>query len=79
MWCRWVCDGLVEGRNVSYVKEYSRGGSGGLDVVGDNGCRYGLMGGVDVGDRARVGVGSSNGERVGNLVGMFIVDMDFFV
>ena len=34
------------------------------------------MDGADVGYRAGGG-GSSDGERVGNLVGMFIVDIDF--
>ena len=33
---------------------------------------------VDVGDRAGVGGWSSDGESMGNLFGMFIMDMDFF-
>ena len=37
------------------------------------------MDGVHVGDGAGGGGGSSNGESVGNLFGIFIMDMDFFV
>ena len=36
------------------------------------------MDGVDVRDRAGGGGGSSDGEGVGNLGGMFIMDMDIF-
>ena len=36
------------------------------------------MDGVNVGDVAGGGGGSSDGEIVGNLVGIFIMDMEFF-
>ena len=36
------------------------------------------MNGVNVGDGSGVGGGSSDGESMGNLFGMFIMDMDFF-
>ena len=36
------------------------------------------MDGVYVGDGSGGGGGSSDGESVGNLVGMFIMDMEFF-
>ena len=36
------------------------------------------MDGLDVGDGAEGSGGSSDGESVGGLVGMFIVDMEFF-
>ena len=54
------------------------GGGGDNEGGEDDGFRYGLMYVVHVRDRSGGGGGSSYGESVGNLVGIFIMDMDFF-
>ena len=52
---------LVEGSNVVYVEVYSRGESGVWNGGDDYGCIDDLMDGVDVGDGAGGGGGSSDG------------------
>ena len=70
--------GLVEGLNVGYVEKYCRGEWGGWDNSEDDACSDGLMDGVDVGDESGGVGGSSDCEGLGNLGGMFIMDMDIF-
>ena len=49
-----------------------------LNGGGYYGCSYGLMNGVDVGDRAEGDGGSSEGEGLWNLGRMFIMDVNIF-
>ena len=70
--------GLVEGRNVWCMEGYIWVESSGWDGGNYDSCRDGLMYGVDVGDESGGGGRSISGESLGNLVWMFIMNMDFF-